>query len=211
LLSPARLAAIIADGGEVVDLRPVHEFAAAHIPGSLSIPLRPEFATWLGWLARPDAALVLVSGADRARADLREAAWQALKIGYQPVGELDGGLPAWTGEGRRVTSTALTTPAQFATAPPYGTVLDIRQAGEFTAGHLPGAVHRELGTLTGVSIGGGGDDQFGEVAVIMCGHGERAMSAASVLERAGRTGVTVLDGGPPDWSAASGTALETGM
>jgi len=44
--------------------------------------------------------------------------------------------------------------------------------------------------------------------VTMCEHGERATTAASVLERAGHTGVAVLTGGPPEWSAATGVALE---
>ncbi|HUY51234.1 MAG TPA: rhodanese-like domain-containing protein [Streptosporangiaceae bacterium] len=44
--------------------------------------------------------------------------------------------------------------------------------------------------------------------VTMCGHGERAATAASVLERAGHAGVAVLAGGPPDWPDATGVALE---
>ncbi|MEO6144970.1 MAG: MBL fold metallo-hydrolase, partial [Dermatophilaceae bacterium] len=47
-------------GVEVVDVRPVADFAAAHVPGSLSIPLRPAFATWLGWLVPADKPLVIV-------------------------------------------------------------------------------------------------------------------------------------------------------
>lgn len=43
----------------------------------------------------------------------------------------------------------------------------------------------------------------------MCGHGERAATAASVLEQAGLAGMAVLTGGPADWSAATGVALET--
>src|SRR6266853_3809556 len=35
------------------DVRPVPDFAAGHVPGSLSIPLREAFATRLGWLADP--------------------------------------------------------------------------------------------------------------------------------------------------------------
>ena len=45
---------------------------------------------------------------------------------------------------------------------------------------------------------------------VMCGHGERAMSAASVLERAGRDDVSVLLGEPSDWAASSGVDLESG-
>ena len=37
----------------LIDARPIAEFAAGHIPGAVSIPLRGQFATWLGWLV-PD-------------------------------------------------------------------------------------------------------------------------------------------------------------
>jgi rhodanese-related sulfurtransferase len=44
----------------------------------------------------------------------------------------------------------------------------------------------------------------------MCGHGERAATAASLLERAGHTAVAVLTGGPRDWADATGLVLERG-
>ena len=44
----------------------------------------------------------------------------------------------------------------------------------------------------------------------MCGHGERAATAASLLERHGRTGTAVVVGGPDDWSSNNGHRLETG-
>jgi rhodanese-related sulfurtransferase len=46
--------------------------------------------------------------------------------------------------------------------------------------------------------------------VVMCGHGERAMGAASLLERAGHHNLVVLQGGPQDWVRATGANLETG-
>ena len=48
----------------------------------------------------------------------------------------------------------------------------------------------------------------GRPVVTMCGHGERAATAASLLERAGHTAVAVLPGGPPDWARATGRRLE---
>jgi hydroxyacylglutathione hydrolase len=84
-------------------------------------------------------------------------------------------------------------------------VLDVRQASEVADGHLPGAVTVELGALA--------DDPFpvevpeGPVTV-MCGHGERAMTAASLLQRAGHRDLTVLLGGPSDWSGATERPLE---
>ncbi len=44
----------------------------------------------------------------------------------------------------------------------------------------------------------------------MCGHGERAMGAASLLERTGHRDLAVLDGGPEDWAEATGGKLTTG-
>ncbi|MGJ5894664.1 rhodanese-like domain-containing protein [Streptomyces niveiscabiei] len=46
-----------------------------------------------------------------------------------------------------------------------------------------------------------------EGAIVACGHGERGMTAASILERAGRTDVAVLDGGAADYAAAHGEQL----
>ena len=59
-LTPAHVAELAAGGATVIDARPIAEFAAAHIPGSLSDELRPAFATWLGWLASPDRPLIVV-------------------------------------------------------------------------------------------------------------------------------------------------------
>jgi hydroxyacylglutathione hydrolase len=81
-------------------------------------------------------------------------------------------------------------------------VLDVRQHTEWASGHLPGALHAELGTLVG-PVGGLPE---GPVAV-MCGHGERAMTGASLLAAAGAPGVSVLRGGPGDWAKATGQAL----
>ncbi len=92
-LTPAALGSLVNRGGWLIDVRPIAAFAAGHIPGAVSIPLRGQFATWLGWLV-PDAApmgFVLADGQDPA-----EVAWQALKIGYENLaGQLDGGMPAW--------------------------------------------------------------------------------------------------------------------
>ena len=49
----------------------------------------------------------------------------------------------------------------------------------------------------------------GNFVVSRGGHGERAMSAASLLEAAGHDDLVVLDGGPPDWARAMGAELVT--
>ena len=195
-LDVTEVARLTKAGALLVDARPLGEFAAGHVPGSLSVPLREAFATWLGWLADPGRPLVFILGQDQDRA---EAVRQALKIGYEHLtGELAGGAAAWEAAGYPLRRIRLVPAAEAA-----GVVVDVRQAPEFAAGHLPGARHIELGSLAGTP------PEPGPVT-LMCGHGERAMSAASILAAAGREDLAVAIGGPADWAAATGQRLETG-
>ena len=198
-LSAPEVAQVQASGGEVIDVRPVADFAVGHLPGAVSIPLRPVFATWLGWLVPADTPLVFVRNPDQ---DPAEMVWQARKVGYDHLaGELQGGFPAWVAAAEPTSSIPLVQPDHVDGVH----VLDIRQAAEYVAGHVPGAVNVELGNLARdlASLKEG-------PTVVMCGHGERAMGAASLLERAGRGDVRVLDGGPQEWARAAGQRLETG-
>ena len=197
-LTPAGLRSLTDRGGRVIDVRPVVDFAAGHIPGAVSIPLREQFATWLGWLVPAGVPLgfVLADGQDPA-----EVMWQALKIGYEDLaGQLDGGMAAWQADGGPAEHTELVTAGRIGGRP----VLDVRQAAEYASGHIPGAVHVELGDLPARA------QAVPAGAVVMCGHGERAMTAASLLQRAGHRGLAVLACGAGDWAAATGRPLQEG-
>jgi hydroxyacylglutathione hydrolase len=200
-LSVDRVRELQAEGAQIVDARQPADFAAGHIPGSLSIALRPVFATWLGWLAEPERPVVIVRGPDQ---DPEDIVWAAAKVGFDTLaGELDGGFPAW--QAAATAATASLIDAGRMVTGPEAAVIDIRQASEYAAGHVVGARNIELAELA---------DRLSELPagplVVMCGHSERAMSAASILERAGRTDVAVLDGGAADWAREAGRALETG-
>ncbi|TDD16360.1 MBL fold metallo-hydrolase [Kribbella turkmenica] len=196
-LPPLDVEALRSMEAELIDVRPAAHFAAHHVPGALSIPLRAAFASWLGWLAPNDRPLVVIRDPDQ---DPDEIAWQAAKIDYRFTGELTGGTEAWAAAGQPVEGLPMIRPGEVA-----GAVLDVRQESEFEGGHLPDAQHIELGSLP---------DRLAEIPrgplVVMCGHGERAMTAASLLQRAGRRDLAVLSGGAADWSAATARALEAG-
>jgi hydroxyacylglutathione hydrolase len=200
LLSTDQAQQHLAGGGLVIDARPITEFAAGHIPGALSIALRPAFASWLGWLVDDTQPLVFVLDDDQDRGEL---ARQCRTIGYDRlVGELAGGMAAWRAadlpqaqlhviEAERLDDEA-------------GVVLDVRQASEVADGHLPGAVAVELGALGGDRL----PAQLPQGPVsVMCSHGPRAMTAASLLARAGHKDLSVVHGGPRDWQRATGQAL----
>ncbi len=183
----------VAGGALVVDARPIGEFAAGHISGSISDALRPVFASWLGWVTGLDQPIVIVAGAGQ---DRDEIVRQCLDIGHDNiVGELDGGIDAWRAAGGLLAGIPLVSPPEI-----VSTVIDVRQRSEYGAGHLPGAINVELGSLT--------DTEVPDTPVtLMCGHGERAMTGASILTRRGHRDVTVLDGGPDTWTAWSGQPL----
>jgi hydroxyacylglutathione hydrolase len=198
-LPPDRVRELVAGGAVLVDARPIDRFGAGHVPGALSIALRPQFATWLGWLVDDTQPLVVVLDQDQDRGELVR---QCRAIGYERLaGELAGGMAAWRAAGLPERRTATVPADQLGEAP--GTVLDVRQASELAAGHLPGAVTIELGTLAATGTRGVPRRPL----TVMCGYGERAMTAASLLERDNGRQVRVLLGGAEEWRAATGCPL----
>lgn len=202
-ITPQAAVAAQTAGAMIVDVRPLPSFAAGHPSGALSIPLRPAFASWLGWLAPHDKPLVVLREPDQ---EVEEVLWQAAKIGYDNIiGELAGGQEAWSAACLPTTSVPLVEASAEAKAAGTVRVLDIRQGAEYRAGHVPGALNLELGDLPAV---------LGHLAdvptVVMCGHGERAMGAASLLSRAGFTQVAVFVGSPQQWATARGEDLVNG-
>lgn len=187
-LEPSELAARMTEGAQVVDVRPIDRYAQAHVPGSLSIELRDSFATWLGWLVDDaDTPLAFVVDADQDTDDLVR---QCLKVGYERlVGRLAGGIDGWRAAGHDVAATGLTS-----TPRPDAALIDVRQRSEWDDDHVAGATHVELGRLSSLA-----DDLPDGQLVTHCMHGQRSMTAASVLERAGHRHVSVFTGGPGEW------------
>jgi hydroxyacylglutathione hydrolase len=191
----------LANGGMLIDARAISAFGAGYPSGALSIALRPQFGTWLGWLVPPDRPLLFVLDDDQ---DRRELVRQCRTIGYEHLaGELDGGMASWRAAGLPERRIDLVDPDQLDQAD--GAVLDVRQHAETAAGHLPGARTVELGSLAATAEH---DLPAGPVTV-MCGHGERAMTAASLLARSSHhdPDLRVLLGGAEEWHAVTGQPL----
>ena len=194
-LTVAQVRRLRADGADVIDVRQASGYAAGHIPDALAVPLRGAFATWVGWLV-PDPATALVIVRDSGQ-DPDEIIWQLLKIGHGNLaGELAGGMRAWTDAGQTVRATPRYSPGAIHPRQ----IIDVRQSGEYAAGHLPGAENIELGSLPDADLPHG-------PVMVMCERGDRATTAASVLERAGLGDVTVLAGSADAWARAAGQAV----
>jgi hydroxyacylglutathione hydrolase len=187
-------------GAIVVDTRTPEAHAAQRIPGSLSIPAGSSFGTWLGWVVDADQEIVLLVN---DVTDLDDIARQALRIGFESmVGYVDGGLRAWRTSGRTVQAGAALDVDRLAAQLAGGgvdgpLVIDVRQASEYEAGHLPGSLHIGAGELPAML------DRLPRERPIatICAGGYRASVAASMLRAAGFERVSSVSGGVPDWQA----------
>lgn len=194
-LNPAQVESHIKQGGVVIDVRSSAAFADGHLAGSISIALRPALASWLGWIVKPDQSIVFVIDDDQDRAELVR---QCFDIGHERlIGELAFGIKGWINSGRSVEKIKFAEVSEM-----VGQIIDVRQSNEFKLGHVPTALNIELGSISQKEIPRGS-------ITIMCGHGERAMTGASILAKHGRTDVAVLNGGPDTWFEATGIQLET--
>lgn len=192
-----KLAELLKSGALVIDTRPAAEFAARHVPGTLSIPLNTSFVTWAGWLVPSTADLYLMAD-EATAARLREVARLLAMIGIDRVA-------GWVSTATVAASAELRTTPEIdvpglRTRLAAGTaaVIDVRSANEWAEGHIPGAEHIPLGYLADRCR----TRPATQPIVVQCRTGARSAIAASLLERLGFTNVTNLAGGFTAWTAA---------
>lgn len=86
-------------------------------------------------------------------------------------------------------------------------IIDVRGAGSYEAGHIPGAVSLQSSDLAGYLKNNG--ISADRVVVIVCDHGIRSRSAAASVASLGFREVRSLEGGMSRW-VARGYPVETG-
>ena len=167
-------------GAWVVDLRDRARFAAAHLPGTVSIEYGGQFATYVGWLVPWGDDLVLLCDDPD---DLGPALTDLAAIGIDgPDTHVLSPTAPLTATYRRATWD------EFRDAAGPRVVVDVRQRDEYDAGHLPGALHLPVQDVEPH----GADLPPGELW-LHCRSGYRAAIAASLLHRLGRSVVHVDD------------------
>jgi hydroxyacylglutathione hydrolase len=185
------LEALIAQGAQVFDLRERGDFAASHLPGSISVPAgNNSYLTYLGWLVDYQRPVHLVAPAgvapDAVLAELRT-------IGVDDVRTLAGPESVSGGDGLpQITARELAE-----RLPRNGiAILDVRGKAEYAAGHIRNARHIMLGHLT---------QRLAELPretplVVVCASGYRSQIATSLLEANGLRNAVSLTDGAPVWS-----------
>jgi glyoxylase-like metal-dependent hydrolase (beta-lactamase superfamily II)/rhodanese-related sulfurtransferase len=198
-LSPRQVEQAHQDGALVVDVRTELQFDEAHIPGAVCITARRAgFGSKLAWLATPEQPIVLVGRDDE---DAIDAAHLAGAVGLRNIaGYLAGGMTSWREDQLDVDRVQRITVPELHTRWEHGAdglqILDVRERNEWDNGHIPGSVHQPYHDIDAVPDG---IDPTNPVAVI-CGTGQRAAVAASLLQRfGGRQVIHVVEGGVPLW------------
>jgi hydroxyacylglutathione hydrolase len=198
-LNPVEVLQLSSRGVAILDIRSPKEFIRGHIPGSYGIPLGAPLITWAGWVIPFGSPLILVSNdADEREASVR----QLIRIGYDDLrGYLMGGFEAWEAAARPVSRVPVMPAQELAERLKQGkapVILDVRSDAEWRAGHLPKAVHVELGRLPDDNLSLPQDD----LKVIHCGHSDRSIVGISILEQRGYRNLALLEGGYSNWLAA---------
>jgi len=197
-LTPHGFEAAIAEGALAVDSRTNEQFDEAHIPGSISASAYDTgFATKVAQVVPVDAELLVVAASDGNELDAAEL---LAAVGLRVRGFLGGGMTAWRAEDRpvaRIETIGLDDLAQRVEAGDGPQVLDVRNAGEYEDGHIPGSLHIPYGELLG---------RIDEVprdrpVATICKAGKRSGLAASILQREGFEGVMhVSRGNAATWA-----------
>lgn len=185
-------------GAVVLDSRAPEAFGGGHIPGSLNVGLGPAFPTWAGTVLPAGSPVLLVLDSP---AELWQVTWHLLRIGYPPpAGWLAGGMAAWRTAHRPLRDIPQLTVDELKQRldDDGARLLDVRQPGEWRAGHVADAAH-----ITGAELPGRLAEvpDAGPVAV-MCSSGYRSSVAASLLAHHGRDEVANVLGGMTAWKRA---------
>lgn len=191
-IAPAAVAALMADGATLIDLRSAEAFGAGHPAGALNIGFGSKIGYWGGWVVPPDVPIVLLTD-DPSHSS--EAAVQLMRVGLDRVeGTLAGGFDAWSRAGLPVDAIEQIAATELRDAVDRGEpmqLLDVRSPNEYEAGHVPGAINIPVGEIAGRAAG----LQRDAPTAIMCEGGYRSALAASLLQQEGFTRLANITGG----------------
>jgi rhodanese-related sulfurtransferase len=186
--------ALPAPDSQLLDVRPVSEHLAGHLPGAVSVPVSgTSFSTKAGFVLDAGAPVTVLAAA----ADEVERAVRGLhSVAFLDIaGYVLGGGPEVTGQVRVDELEAL-----FEAG---ATIVDVREHDERDEGYIPGSRNIPYRLLRACCP----DLPDDRPIVTICNSGPRAAIAASMLRAKGYDARPVVDGGMADWLARGSTAV----
>lgn len=199
-LTPAEVNKRLQQGALVLDVRESTAFANGHLPRSMNIGLKGNYAPWSGNLIKPSDSLILVAD---GKDEIDEAVMRLARVGLENVaGYLDGGIMAWAAAGLELeTVPQISVDELYAQL--YGDgrqlqIVDVRAPGEFASGHLPRAKNVPLPELQKRVH----ELDTQQPLAVVCAGGYRSAAAASILRRHGFHDLYNVIGGTSAWVGA---------
>ncbi|MFR9787198.1 MBL fold metallo-hydrolase [Streptomyces sp. MB22_4] len=196
------IAARLAAGEWVVDLRNRVAFAEGHVAGSFNFEADGKIATYLAWMIPWGKPVTLLAESPE---QLAAAQRELVRVGIdRPAAAATGAPEEWVAEGENLVSFPRST---FAGLAERGTddvvVLDVRRDSERADGHIENSVHIPIHQLPKRL-----DEIPAGTVWVHCAGGMRAGIAASLLHAVGRDVVAVDDGF--ESATAAGLSVVTG-
>ena len=194
----AQLKSLIEQGKIALDVRPPHEFASGHVPGSINIGLSGQFASWAGALLGLDSRPLLIADTTER---IDEARIRLARVGIEELaGHLQDGLEGWKQAGFELAELPQVSVQSLKERlhDPRLRLLDVRREAEWQAAHLDSA---QLWPLDKFKHELPPIDKDRPVAV-HCKSGYRSTIACSFLMRAGFRDVRNVVGGFDAWEEA---------
>jgi len=197
-IAAEELRSLLRQGEFALDVRTGDDFAAGHVPGSISIPLSGQFASWAGTLIGLHLKPTLIGD---SAGQLSEARVRLARVGLDDVrGYLQNGVKGWERAGLSLATLPQITVQNLNKELEAHKlrVLDVRRQPEWQAGHIEDAISRPLDEFKRALPD---LDRKTPVAVI-CKGGYRSLMACSMLRRAGFENVINVIGGFDAWQKA---------
>lgn len=174
----------------LVDCRPKEAFNGGHIPGSIYLNM-DNWSVHLGTILDPDTPLALIIDPTQL-SRLEEIFRQSRRIGFEQIrGFIPQAIVEWQTSGCRLERLDTISSEEFMNSPAKDSVLlDLRKEHEYNAGDPPNRLLIPLEELR---------DRLAEIpkdklVYLLCASGNRAITAASMLQRAG-VATSVITGG----------------
>ncbi|MGB6777921.1 MAG: rhodanese-like domain-containing protein [Planococcus citreus] len=192
ITSAADIEALLAEGKQVLDMRPADAYSKGHIQGTINIPFNNSFTNWAGWVVDYNKPLYLLLDTEV----LDEALVALRSVG---IDEVYGFAEAETvlAQADNLASYENVSPSEANEMVEKGKayVLDVRNQTEFDEGHIDNAEHIMVGTLK---------NRLDEVdtdktIIVQCQAGARSAIAASVLKANGIDNLVNMTGGYSKW------------
>ncbi|HKI93143.1 MAG TPA: MBL fold metallo-hydrolase [Gaiellaceae bacterium] len=207
-LAPARVDELLRDGATLLDGRAPEAWAAGHVPGSVSATMvRAAVGSRAAAAVDPESPVVVTAASDE---DAARMARRLEAVGFRQVlGLLAGGVDAWREAGLEVELVESIDVPELAHRLRGRLVvaLDVRDADEWQDAHVPDSLHLPYHELSDTALEQLRAAENGQPYAVVCGAGNRASLAASLLRRAGVRGVVHVGGGGVSDLAGHGIEL----